>query len=280
MNETPEARRALIEDAARAVARRLEGREPRVGIILGSGLGHLGDEVQRAVRVPYAEIPGFPQPSVAGHKGELVAGTLEDVPVLVQSGRFHLYEGHSADVAGLPVRVLARLGVRTVIVTNAAGGVRPTFRPGTLMLIADHVNFMFRNPLIGPVLDGEERFPDMSEPYDAGLRALAREAARAAGIALEEGVYVGLLGPSYETPAEIRMLQRLGIDAVGMSTVPEVVVARAHGIRCLGFSTITNLAAGISPTKLSHAEVLEVGRRVGQGLATIVRGVVRLLSGA
>lgn len=280
MNETPEARRALIEDAARAVARRLEGREPRVGIILGSGLGHLGDEVQRAVRVPYAEIPGFPQPSVAGHTGELVAGTLEDVPVLVQSGRFHLYEGHSADVAGLPVRVLARLGVRTVIVTNAAGGVRPTFRPGTLMLIADHVNFMFRNPLIGPVLDGEERFPDMSEPYDAGLRALAREAARAAGIALEEGVYVGLLGPSYETPAEIRMLQRLGIDAVGMSTVPEVVVARAHGIRCLGFSTITNLAAGISPTKLSHAEVLEVGRRVGQGLATIVRGVVRLLSGA
>jgi purine-nucleoside phosphorylase len=141
------------------------------------------------------------------------------------------------------------------------------------------VNLMFRNPLIGPVLQGEERFPDMSEPYDAGLRALAREAAREAGIALEEGVYVGLLGPSYETPAEIRLLQRLGIDAVGMSTVPEVIVARARGMRCLGISTITNLAAGISPTKLSHAEVLEVGRRVGQALATIVRGVVRLLPG-
>ncbi|MGE5761318.1 MAG: purine-nucleoside phosphorylase [Gemmatimonadota bacterium] len=270
----------MVEDAARVVEKRLEGRSPKVGIILGSGLGHLADDVRQAVRVPYAEIPGFPQPSVAGHKGELVAGTLEDMPVLVQSGRFHLYEGHSVDVAGLPVRVFARLGVRTLIVTNAAGGVRPTFRSGTLMLIADHVNLMFRNPLIGPVLDGEERFPDMSDPYDAGLRALAREAAREAGIALEEGVYVGLLGPSYETPSEIRMLQRLGIDAVGMSTVPEVIVARARGLRCLGFSTITNLAAGISPTKLSHAEVLEVGGQVGRALATIVRGVVRLLTDA
>lgn len=280
MNDATDARGlgAMIDAAAHAVGRRLGGRSPKVAIILGSGLGHLADELEDAVRVPYAEIPGFPQPSVAGHKGELVAGTLEDTPILVQSGRFHLYEGHSADVAGLPVRVFARLGVRTLIVTNAAGGVRPTFRSGALMLIADHVNLMFRNPLIGPVLDGEERFPDMSEPYDAGLRALAREAAREAGIALEEGVYVGLLGPSYETPAEIRMLQRLGIDAVGMSTVPEVIVARARGMRCLGFSTITNLAAGISPTKLSHAEVLEVGHEVGRALATIVRGVVRLLT--
>ncbi|HMA41908.1 MAG TPA: purine-nucleoside phosphorylase [Gemmatimonadales bacterium] len=280
MSDTSGARDAMIEEAAGAVRKRLEGRAPTVAIVLGSGLGHLADEVQQAVRVPYAQIPGFPQPSVAGHRGELVAGTLEDMPVLVQSGRFHLYEGHSVDVAALPVRVFARLGVRTLIVTNAAGGVRPTFRAGTLMLIADHVNLMFRNPLIGPVLQGEERFPDMSEPYDAGLRALARQAAREAGIALEEGVYVGLLGPSYETPAEIRMLQRLGIDAVGMSTVPEVIVARARGIRCLGFSTITNLAAGISPTKLSHAEVLDVGRQMGQSLAAIVRGVVRLLPGA
>ncbi|HEY6109328.1 MAG TPA: purine-nucleoside phosphorylase [Gemmatimonadales bacterium] len=280
MTDTSGAREAMIEEAAGAVRKRLEGRAPTVAIVLGSGLGHLADEVQQAVRVPYTQIPGFPQPSVAGHRGELVAGTLEDMPVLVQSGRFHLYEGHSADVAALPVRVYARLGVRTLIVTNAAGGVRPTFRAGTLMLIADHVNLMFRNPLIGPVLQGEERFPDMSEPYDAGLRALARQVAREAGIALEEGVYVGLLGPSYETPAEIRMLQRLGIDAVGMSTVPEVIVARARGMRCLGFSTITNLAAGISPTKLSHAEVLDVGRQMGQSLAAIVRGVVRLLPGA
>jgi purine-nucleoside phosphorylase len=280
VSDTSGARDAMIEAAAAAAKHRLGGRAPTVAIVLGSGLGHLADEVQQAVHIPYAEIPGFPQPSVAGHKGELVAGTLEDMPVLVQSGRFHLYEGHAADVAALPVRVFARLGVRTLIVTNAAGGVRPTFRAGTLMLIADHVNLMFRNPLIGPVLQGEERFPDMSEPYDAGLRALAREAAREAGIALEEGVYVGLLGPSYETPAEIRMLQRLGIDAVGMSTVPEVIVARARGIRCLGFSTITNLAAGISPTKLSHAEVLDVGRQMGRSLAAIVRGVVRLLPGA
>jgi purine-nucleoside phosphorylase len=280
VSDTSGARDAMIEAAAAAAKQRLGGRAPTVAIVLGSGLGHLADEVQQAVHIPYAEIPGFPQPSVAGHKGELVAGTLEDMPVLVQSGRFHLYEGHAADVAALPVRVFARLGVRTLIVTNAAGGVRPTFRAGTLMLIADHVNLMFRNPLIGPVLQGEERFPDMSEPYDAGLRALAREAAREAGIALEEGVYVGLLGPSYETPAEIRMLQRLGIDAVGMSTVPEVIVARARGIRCLGFSTITNLAAGISPTKLSHAEVLDVGRQMGRSLAAIVRGVVRLLPGA
>ncbi len=266
-----------ITEAASTVARRIGSLKPRAAIVLGSGLGFLADEVRDAVRIPYAEIPGFPEPGVAGHKGELVAGILDGAQVLVQSGRFHLYEGHGADVVGLPVRVFATLGVRTLIVTNAAGGVRLTFRPGTLMLIADHVNLMFRNPLIGPVLDGEERFPDMSEPYDAKLRTLARDAAREAKIPLEEGVYVGLLGPSYETPAEIRMLQRLGADAVGMSTVPEVIVARARGLKCLGFSTITNLAAGISPTALSHQEVLEVGRQVGQALGTIVKGVLRRL---
>jgi len=266
-----------IAAAASTIARRIGSLEPRAAIVLGSGLGFLADEVRDAVRIPYAEIPGFPEPGVAGHKGELVAGSLDGVAVLVQSGRFHLYEGHGADVAGLPVRVFATLGLRTLIVTNAAGGVRPTFRPGTLMLIADHINLMFRNPLIGEVLEGEERFPDMSEPYDANLRALARDVAREAKLPLEEGVYVGLLGPSYETPAEIRMLGRLGADAVGMSTVPEVIVARARGIKCLGFSTITNLAAGISPTALSHQEVLEVGRRVGQALGTIVKGVLRRL---
>jgi len=266
-----------ITEAASTVARRIGSLKPRAAIVLGSGLGFLADEVRDAVRIPYAEIPGFPEPGVAGHKGELVAGILDGAQVLVQSGRFHLYEGHGADVVGLPVRVFATLGVRTLIVTNAAGGVRLTFRPGTLMLIADHINLMFRNPLIGPVLDGEERFPDMSEPYDAKLRTLARDAAREAKIPLEEGVYVGLLGPSYETPAEIRMLQRLGADAVGMSTVPEVIVARARGLKCLGFSTITNLAAGISPTALSHQEVLEVGRQVGQALGTIVKGVLRRL---
>jgi purine-nucleoside phosphorylase len=266
-----------IATAAGAVAKRLGSLKPRAAIVLGSGLGALAAEVRDGIHIPYGEIPGFPEPGVAGHQGELVAGTLEGVPVVVQSGRFHLYEGHGADVVGLPARVFAALGVRTLIVTNAAGGVRPTFRPGTLMLIADHINLMFRNPLTGPVLEGEERFPDMSAPYDRDLRALAREAAREAKIPLDEGVYVGLLGPSYETPAEIRMLQRLGADAVGMSTVPEVIVARAQGLKCLGFSTITNLAAGISPTALSHQEVLEVGRQVGQALGTIVKGVLRRL---
>lgn len=269
--------KGLIQEAARAISGRLRGPAPRVAIVLGSGLGFLSDEVRDGVRIPYAEIPGFPQPGVVGHKGELVAGTLEGVPVLVQSGRFHLYEGHSADVVALPVRVFHAVGVRTLIVTNAAGGVRPTFRAGALMLIADHVNLMFRNPLIGPVQEGEERFPDMSAPYDPGLRALAREVARQERIPLDEGVYLALLGPSFETPAEIRMLQRLGADAVGMSTVPEVITARARGIKCLGFSTITNLAAGISPVPLSHQEVLEVGRQVGRSLGTIVKGVVRQL---
>lgn len=277
MSAGPDPRVAAIEAATAAVRARLGGGAPRVAIVLGSGLGQLADAVSQPARIPYAEIPGFPAPGVAGHKGELVAGTLEGVPVLMQSGRFHLYEGHPVETTALPVRVFARLGIRTLVVTNAAGGIRSTFRPGTLMLIADHVNLMFRNPLIGPALEGEERFPDMSDPYDRELRQLARDVARERRIALDEGVYVGLLGPSYETPAEIRMLQRCGVDAVGMSTVPEVIVARARGIKCLGFSTITNLAAGISPTALSHAEVLEVGRQVGEALGSIVKGVVARL---
>lgn len=267
----------VIQEAATAISRKLSGAKPKVAIVLGSGLGFLADEVRDGVHISYKEIPGFPEPGVVGHKGELVGGTLEGVPVLVQSGRFHLYEGHKAEVAALPVRVFHQLSIRTLIVTNAAGGVRPTFHPGTLMLIADHVNLQFRNPLVGQVLEGEERFPDMSAPYDPELRAIAREVALEARIPLEEGVYYALLGPSFETPSEIRMLQRLGADAVGMSTVPEVITARARGMRCLGFSTITNLAAGISPTPLSHQEVLEVGRRVGQSLGAIVKGVVRRL---
>jgi len=268
---------AAIEAATTAVHARLGSVTPRVAIVLGSGLGGLADCVSKPTRIPYADIPGFPAPGVAGHKGELVAGTLEGVPVVMQSGRFHLYEGHPVETTALPVRVFARLGVRTLVVTNAAGGIRSTFYPGTLMLIADHVNLMFRNPLIGPALEGEERFPDMSDPYDRELRRVARDVARERQIALDEGVYVGLLGPSYETPAEIRMLQRFGVDAVGMSTVPEVIVARARGIRCLGFSTITNLAAGISPTVLSHEEVLAVGRQVGDALGSIIQGVVSRL---
>jgi purine-nucleoside phosphorylase len=256
---------------------RLGAVDPRVAIVLGTGLGGLADAVSDGARIPYHDIPGFPEPTVAGHAGMLVAGRLDNTPVLLQNGRFHVYEGHSLETVAFPVRVFAELGVRTLIVTNAAGGLNPMFRVPTLMLIADHINLMWRNPLVGPVADGEERFPDMSAPYDPGLRAIARDVALAQGIMLEEGVYAGLLGPSYETPAEIRMLWRLGADAVGMSTVPETVAARARGIRVLGFSSITNLAAGLSVTPLSHEEVMRAGEQLAEQLERLVRGVLRRL---
>jgi purine-nucleoside phosphorylase len=264
----------VIREATEAVRRRLGKAKPRIAIVLGSGLGFLADDVADPLRIPYRDIPGFPEPGVAGHKGELVAGTLEGVPVIAQAGRFHLYEGHPAALAALPVRVFAGLGIDTLIVTNAAGGVRRTFRAGTLILIADHINLMSRNPLTGPPEPGEERFPLMHAPYDAELRAHARAVAVEAGIPLEEGVYAALLGPSYETPAEVRMLERLGADAVGMSTVPEVLAARARGIRCLGFSSITNPAAGLG-APLSHEEVLAVGREVARSLSVVIKGVLR-----
>ena len=267
-----------IEEAA-AFLRARVGRVPEVAIVLGSGLGRLATRLEDARRIPYSEIPGFPATTVVGHQGELVAGRLAGQPLLVQSGRFHLYEGHGAETVALPVRVMATLGVRTVLLTNAAGGIRRTFSRGALMMIADHMNLTFRNPLIGPVLPGEERFPDMSEPYDGALRALAREVARERRIALEEGVYLQLLGPSYETPAEVRMAERLGADAVGMSTAIEVVAARARGMRCLAFSTITNPAAGITGERLSHAEVMEVAARVAGDLESLVEGIVAGLSG-
>ncbi len=273
MSETAAVHAAQVDEASRFIAGRV-GEMPKIGIVLGSGLGRLATKLDRARRIPYDEIPHFPGTTVQGHQGELVAGTLGSVPVLVQSGRFHLYEGHSATVVGLPVRVMAKLGVRTLILTNAAGGVRRTFARGALMMIADHINLTLRNPLIGPLLQGEERFPDMSEPYDGELRTLARQVARERQIALEEGVYLQLLGPTYETPAEVRMAERLGADAVGMSTAVEVIVARARGIRCLAFSTITNPAAGITAERLSHAEVMEVAARVSGDLEKLVEGVV------
>ena len=266
-----------VRAAAEAVRRAIAPRQPSVALVLGSGLGFLADEIAGAARVPYAAIPGFPRPTVQGHAGELVAGTLEGKTVLAQSGRFHLYEGHAPAVVALPIRVFAALGVTTLIVTNAAGGIRRTFRPGTLMLIADHLNLTGRQPLAGPVQEGEERFPDMSDPYDRALRDLARAVAAQERVALEEGTYVGLLGPSYETKAEIEMLKRIGADAVGMSTVSEVIVARARGLRCLGISTVTNLAAGLGAPTLSHQEVLATADQVKGDLAKLVRGIVRKL---
>jgi purine-nucleoside phosphorylase len=274
---TPAGASGMVEEAAAVIDARLDGRRPEVAIVLGSGLGQFAERLKSAVQVPYVEIPHFPSPTVIGHSGELVAGHLGGRMVLVQSGRFHMYEGHPAELTALPVRVFARLGVRTLIVTNAAGGIRRSFGSGTVMLIADHINLTARNPLIGAVLEGEERFPDMSDPYDPALRALAREVARRGQIALGEGVYAGLLGPSYETPAEIRMLERLGADAVGMSTVMEVIAARALGIRCLGFSAITNPAAGVTAQKLHHLEVMDVAYRIAGELAALIEGVVAAL---
>jgi purine-nucleoside phosphorylase len=248
-----------------------------VAVVLGSGLGFFTERIQNAVKIPYAQIPGFPEPTAIGHVGELVAGELAGKDVIAQSGRFHMYEGHDATTTALPVRVFAELGIRTLLLTNAAGGIRRTFAQGTVMLIADHINLTFRNPLIGKLLPGEERFPDMSDPYDPALRRVAREVAQDRRVLLNEGVYVQLLGPSYETPAEIRMLERLGADAVGMSTVVEVIAARSRGMRCVGLSVVTNPAAGISPKKLDHTEVMETANRVAGEFGVLVEGIIERL---
>jgi purine-nucleoside phosphorylase len=267
---------AAALQAAQAVRSRVTA-TPTVGIILGSGLGGIAQVIEQPVRIPFADVPGFPSATVVGHAGELIAGTLEGKQVIALSGRFHMYEGHDAALAGFPVRVLRALGINTLIVSNAAGGVRESFASGTVMLLRDHVNLMFRNPLVGPVEQGDVRFPDMSEPYDAQLRAVAHEVALAQGLTLEEGVYFGLLGPTYETKAEVQMLSRLGADAVGMSTVPEVIVARALGLRVLGFSCITNLACGLAAAPITHQEVLETTARVAAQLQQLVRGIVARL---
>jgi purine-nucleoside phosphorylase len=257
-----------------ALGERLGSWRPKVGIVIGSGLGGLADALEVRTVVPYREAD-LPEPGVAGHRGEFLAGMLEGVAVVLQRGRLHLYEGHAPEVVVRPVRLMAGAGIDTLIVTNAAGGIRTSMRPPTLMLITDHLNLTGRSPLVGPERDGEPRFPDMSQAYDPELRTAARQVAGGVGITLHEGVYAGLLGPSFETPAEIRMLERLGADAVGMSTVLEVIAARARGIRVLGVSTITNLAAGLAEGPLSHEEVVSAGQAVTRDLETLVRGVIR-----
>ena len=271
---------AGVAAAAEFLRERLKGFGPSVGIVLGSGLGGLAGRVERATVVAYGDIPGFPAAGVAGHRGELVLGELAGTRVLVQDGRSHLYEGPAPEAVVLPVRVLHALGVGSLLVTNAAGALRPGFRPPALMLIADHVNLLFWSPLAGPVVPPEPRFPDVSRVYDPGLRAVARAVAMAEGIALEEGVYVGVLGPSYETPAEVQMLRRFG-DAIGMSTVPVGVTAAALGVRVLGISTIANAPAGTTREGISHEDVLRAGRAVASDLERLIRGVLhRLARGA
>jgi purine-nucleoside phosphorylase len=251
---------------------------PGIGLILGSGLGFLADEVQGATVIGYGELPGFPVSTVEGHASRLVLGYLREKPVAVMKGRFHYYEGYSMERIALGMRLLARLGAKLLIVTNAAGGIRRDLEPGDLLLITDHINLMGSNPLIGtnPNHLGP-RFPDMSDAYSRDLRGQAHTIAHDLGIALKEGVYAALTGPSYETPAEIRMLGRMGADVVGMSTIPEVIAAAHAGVRVLGISCVSNLAAGITDKPLSHDEVKETAEKAKESLSTLVLGLVEKL---
>ena len=246
-----------------------------IGVILGSGLGEYAEALEDAVKLPYSEIPGFPRSTVAGHAGMWCCGTLYGKRVVMMQGRFHYYEGYGMKDVTLPVRVMQKIGVKTLIVTNAAGGVNLGYHPGELMVIGDMFSMTAQNPLIGPNLDAfGPRFPDMSCAFDKELRALAHECANEQGFALREGVYAQMTGPTYETPAEIRMLRTLGADAVGMSTVPEVIVARHGGMRVLGISCITNMAAGILDQPLNHAEVTETANRVKGQFRSLLDGII------
>jgi purine-nucleoside phosphorylase len=266
-------------DAAARRIREETDLEPRVGVVLGSGLGGLADEVDARVEIPYGEIPGWPVSTAVGHAGVLVLGTVAGVPVVVMRGRAHLYEGVGADRAVFGVRVLGKLGIGSLVVTNAAGGINPDFSPGQLVLISDHVNLQGTSSLVGPNDESlGPRFPDMSDAYDAELRLRAHLAAEELGIHLAEGVYVAWLGPQFETPAEIRFMRAVGGDLAGMSTVQEVIAARHMGIRCLGISVVTNMAAGVLPEKIDHEAVLEVGERAAGSLTALLRELVPTLS--
>ncbi|MCM3361856.1 purine-nucleoside phosphorylase [Niallia sp. Sow4_A1] len=249
---------------------------PKIGLILGSGLGVLAEEIENPVKIPYEDIPEFPVSTVEGHAGQLVFGTINGTEVVAMQGRFHFYEGYSFDKVTFPVRVMKELGVEKLIVTNAAGGVNENFAPGDLMLISDHINNMGTNPLIGPN-DSKlgVRFPDMSEAYCNNLREIARNVASKISLKVQEGVYVGNTGPSYETPAEVRMLRVLGGDAVGMSTVPEVIVARHAGLKVLGISCISNMAAGILDQPLNHEEVIETTEKVKANFLQYVKELIK-----
>ena len=253
--------------------------DPLVGVVLGSGLGGLADELERRVEIPYDEIPGWPVSTAVGHTGTLVLGTLDGVPVAVMRGRAHLYEGIGADRVAFGVRVLGALGIRSLVVTNASGGINPDFEPGQLVLISDHVNLQGTSALVGPNDESlGPRFPDMSDAYDPELRARAHEAAARLGLELGEGIYAAWLGPQFETPAEIRFMRAVGGDLAGMSTVQEVIVARHMGIRVLGISVVTNMAAGLLPEKIDHEVVLEVGARAAGSVTALLRELVPTLS--
>jgi purine-nucleoside phosphorylase len=272
-----------VMEAATVVQAR-SGLKPSVGLILGSGLGDLASEIRDAIGIPYEEIPHFLHSTVVGHAGRLLLGTLEDVPVVVMQGRFHFYEGYAMQALTLPVRVMRLLGAHTLVATNAAGGLNPAYRPGDFMLIRDHINFpglAGSNPLIGPNDERlGERFPPLARAYDAGLRTLAHTVAASwPEITLHEGVYVMVGGPSYETGAELKFLRTIGADAVGMSTAPEVVVARHMGMRVLGLSLVTNSATGDDTEEVNHAEVLAAADAARPKFAALVRGILRGING-
>jgi purine-nucleoside phosphorylase len=262
-------------ERAAAFLRGRIGEMPSLGLVLGSGLGDFTASLGDAVSIEYADIPHWPASAVIGHAGKLVVGTIAGKRVAALSGRAHFYEGHAMPVVTFATRVIGLLGIRTLVLTNAAGGINLNFKPGTLMVIDDHINLMGTNPLVGP---NEERFgprfPDMTEAYSKRLREIADEAAAARGVAIAHGVYAALHGPSYETPAEIRYLRTIGADAVGMSTVPETIVGRHMGMEVLGISCITNPAAGVLPKPLVHDEVMEVARRVRGEFAKLLEGII------
>ena len=262
-------------DALEAAVRARSSLVPEIGIVLGSGLGGVADELQDPVTIPFAELPGWPAATAPGHVGRLLLGHLGGRPVVLLQGRFHMYEGNDAGLVVQPVLLFRRLGAGMVVITNAAGGLNPAYGPGTLMVIRDHINLTGRNPLIGPNADAiGPRFPDLTESWSARLRQQLHAAGAAEGVALEEGIYVGLTGPTYETPAEVRMLAALGGDAVGMSTVLECIAARWAGLEVCGVSLVTNAGAGYTGEMLTHEEVLEAGAEAGPRLARVIRRFV------
>jgi purine-nucleoside phosphorylase len=268
------------ESAAKLILGRSALR-PRIGLVLGSGLGGCADALDDSVSIPYGEIPAFPRSTAIGHAGRMVIGKAAGVAVAAMQGRVHLYEGYSAQEIAFPIRVFGRMGIRAVVLTNAAGGINLSYSQGALVLIRDHINFQGQNPLVGPNDDRfGVRFPDMTEAYTKAYRGMARQEATKLGMTLHEGVYAGLLGPSYETPAEIEYLRRIGADLVGMSTVAEVIAARHMGIKVLAISCVTNMAAGILDQPLSHDEVLETGERVKAKFEALLRAVLPRVAGA
>ena len=276
--EIPRAQMRVRLDALAAAVRARTDLVPSVGIVLGSGLGGLADQLADAVAIPFADLPGWPAASAPGHAGRLLLGRLSDVPVVLLQGRLHLYEGHPAGLVVEPVLLIGRLGAGTILLTNTAGGLHVEWAPGTLMVVSDHLNLTGQNPLVGPHDEGiGPRFPDMVDAWDPALRALLRRAGELEGIGLVEGVYAGLLGPNYETPAEVRMLQSLGADAVGMSTVLEAIAARWAGLRICGISLVSNPGAGLTGEPLSHDEVLAAAAEAGPRLARLIRRFLTLL---